>query len=162
MPFLLQALKLKTIVRGDAPTSLVTTGLCRKEVRAAPWHFMPHPPIHKIWGSLITNQIFLIEIVPLESGTLISIQSSSTVFVVLHTNTWERSKAASRGTCGSISLDCVFVHVAMGVPAVLQHIPLWDRVRRFLGSVSAGCHWHSGGHAAGWWGHPKSISPHVL
>uniref|UniRef100_UPI003AB037B3 GTPase-activating Rap/Ran-GAP domain-like protein 3 isoform X3 n=1 Tax=Centroberyx gerrardi TaxID=166262 RepID=UPI003AB037B3 len=28
-----QALKLKTIVRGDAPTSLVTTGLCRKE----PW-----------------------------------------------------------------------------------------------------------------------------
>ncbi|RXN10323.1 GTPase-activating Rap Ran-GAP domain 3 isoform X1 [Labeo rohita] len=28
-----QALKLKTIVRGDAPTSLVTTGLCRKEVR---------------------------------------------------------------------------------------------------------------------------------
>lgn len=27
-----QALKLKTIVRGDAPTSLVTTGLCRKEV----------------------------------------------------------------------------------------------------------------------------------
>ncbi|XP_010782459.1 GTPase-activating Rap/Ran-GAP domain-like protein 3 [Notothenia coriiceps] len=26
-----QALKLKTIVRGDAPTSLVTTGLCRKE-----------------------------------------------------------------------------------------------------------------------------------
>lgn len=33
MPFLPQALKLKTIVRGDAPTSLVTTGLCRKEVR---------------------------------------------------------------------------------------------------------------------------------
>ncbi|XP_018088086.1 GTPase-activating Rap/Ran-GAP domain-like protein 3 isoform X2 [Xenopus laevis] len=28
-----QALKLKTIVRGDAPTSLATTGLCRKE----PW-----------------------------------------------------------------------------------------------------------------------------
>ncbi|XP_077441466.1 GTPase-activating Rap/Ran-GAP domain-like protein 3 isoform X2 [Vanacampus margaritifer] len=28
-----QALKLKTIVRGDAPTSLVTSGLCRKE----PW-----------------------------------------------------------------------------------------------------------------------------
>ncbi|XP_057674890.1 GTPase-activating Rap/Ran-GAP domain-like protein 3 isoform X3 [Corythoichthys intestinalis] len=28
-----QALKLKTIVRGDAPTSLVTTGLCRRE----PW-----------------------------------------------------------------------------------------------------------------------------
>ncbi|MBN3274409.1 GARL3 protein, partial [Polyodon spathula] len=27
-----QALKLKTIVRGDAPTSLATTGLCRKEV----------------------------------------------------------------------------------------------------------------------------------
>ncbi|KAM7368780.1 hypothetical protein PAMP_013087 [Pampus punctatissimus] len=33
MPDLHKALKLKTIVRGDAPTSLVTTGLCRKE----PW-----------------------------------------------------------------------------------------------------------------------------
>ncbi|CAJ1070199.1 GTPase-activating Rap/Ran-GAP domain-like protein 3 isoform X3 [Xyrichtys novacula] len=32
-----QALKLKTIVRGDAPTSLVTTGLCRKE----PWESQP-------------------------------------------------------------------------------------------------------------------------
>uniref|UniRef100_A0A3B4E6M2 GTPase-activating Rap/Ran-GAP domain-like protein 3 n=1 Tax=Pygocentrus nattereri TaxID=42514 RepID=A0A3B4E6M2_PYGNA len=31
--FFLRALKLKTIVRGDAPTSLVNTGLCRKE----PW-----------------------------------------------------------------------------------------------------------------------------
>lgn len=34
LPLYLQALKLKTIVRGDAPTSLVTTGLCRKEVSA--------------------------------------------------------------------------------------------------------------------------------
>ncbi|KTG46823.1 hypothetical protein cypCar_00038974, partial [Cyprinus carpio] len=33
MPDMPKALKLKTIVRGDAPTSLVTTGLCRKE----PW-----------------------------------------------------------------------------------------------------------------------------
>uniref|UniRef100_A0A674NHK6 GTPase-activating Rap/Ran-GAP domain-like protein 3 n=1 Tax=Takifugu rubripes TaxID=31033 RepID=A0A674NHK6_TAKRU len=33
MPDLHKALKLKTIVRGDAPTSLVNTGLCRKE----PW-----------------------------------------------------------------------------------------------------------------------------
>ncbi|CAB1332490.1 unnamed protein product, partial [Coregonus sp. 'balchen'] len=33
IPDLHKALKLKTIVRGDAPTSLVTTGLCRKE----PW-----------------------------------------------------------------------------------------------------------------------------
>ncbi|XP_072310676.1 GTPase-activating Rap/Ran-GAP domain-like protein 3 isoform X5 [Eucyclogobius newberryi] len=32
-----QALKLKTIVRGDAPTSLVTTGICRKE----PWESQP-------------------------------------------------------------------------------------------------------------------------
>ncbi|MGH0151348.1 UNVERIFIED_CONTAM: hypothetical protein FKN15_020380 [Acipenser sinensis] len=33
MPDLHKALKLKTIVRGDAPTSLATTGLCRKEFK---------------------------------------------------------------------------------------------------------------------------------
>lgn len=51
----------------------------------------------------------------------------------------------------------------MGVPVVLQHISLWDCVCWLLGSVSAGRHWHSGGHAAGWWDdHHKSISPYVL
>lgn len=48
---------------------------------------------------------------------------------------------------------------AMGVPVVLQHFPLWDRVRRLLGSVFAGCHRHSRGHAAGWWGHPNPYVP---
>ncbi|XP_061656604.1 GTPase-activating Rap/Ran-GAP domain-like protein 3 isoform X4 [Syngnathoides biaculeatus] len=39
-----QALKLKTIVRGDAPTSLVTTGLCRKE---APIRPRPSPKLRR-------------------------------------------------------------------------------------------------------------------
>lgn len=39
---------------------------------------------------------------------------------------------------------------AMGVSVVLQHIPLRDSVCGLVGSVSAGCHRHSGGHAAGW------------
>lgn len=48
---------------------------------------------------------------------------------------------------------------AMGVPVVLQHFPLWDCVRRLLGSVSAGRHRHSRGHAAGWWGHSNPYLP---
>lgn len=44
---------------------------------------------------------------------------------------------------------CMYA-AAMGVPVVLQHIPLRDRVCRLLGSVSAGGHGRSGGHAAGW------------
>lgn len=49
---------------------------------------------------------------------------------------------------------CICMYAAaMGVPVILQHIPLWDCVRWLLGSVYAGCHRHSRGHAVGWWGH---------
>lgn len=90
-------MKLKTIVKGDAPTSLVTTGLCRKEVRGK----------RKKRGMLlfcirfISNGVFLCFLQPWESQSF----CSSFPYEIVCGDSWGQSLLVATDSAGVMLLE---------------------------------------------------------